>query len=176
MENETLKVIKTRRSIRSFKDVQIKDEELHAIIDAGMYAPTAMGLQSPLILAIQNKEDVNTLDKLSLKVMGRGISAYYGAPTIVLILATSRVKEELGILDAAAVTTNMLNAAHSIGVDSIWINRCHEIFELKEGKELLKKWGIDEPVRGVASIGLGYRNCDYPTPKVRREGYYKIIK
>jgi nitroreductase len=39
--NETLKIIKQRRSIRSYKGEQIEDEELQAVLEAGMYAPNA---------------------------------------------------------------------------------------------------------------------------------------
>ena len=70
MNKEALNVLKNRRSIRSFKNEQIKDEELNLVLEAGTYAPTAMGLQSPLIVAIQDKDDVTELNRLSALVMG----------------------------------------------------------------------------------------------------------
>ena len=178
---EALEMLKNRRAIRKFKSEQIKDEELQAVLEAGMYAPTGMGLQSPLIVAVQNKEDVEELNRLSLKIMGSnprpGTMPYYGAPTIVIVFATDIAKNEfLGTLDAASVTTNMLNAAYAVGLGSCWIHRSKEIFESEEGKALLDKWGIKENVRGVASIALGYPDMPHPTPKPRREGYIKIIK
>ena len=183
MENEALNNLLTRRSIRKFKDVQIKEDDLNKIIEAGMYAPTGMGLQTPFILALQNKEDVEMMNKLSFEVMKQAhpdrpyMNPYYGAPTIIIVFSTSRAKNELfAHLDAAAVTTNMLNAANALGLGSVWIHRSHEIFESKEGKELLKKWGINEEVHGVASIALGYKDQDDPKPLPRRENYSKIIK
>lgn len=183
-KNDAIDVLLTRRAIRNFKSEQITDEELETVIEAGKYAPTAMGLQSPLIVALQNEEDVKEMNRLSTKVMELrgfnprpGMLPYYGAPTIVVVFATKRAKNELyGILDASAVTTNMLNAAHAIGLGSIWIDRSREIFEMEEGKKLLSKWGITEEVVGVASIGLGYVNGEYPTPKERRENYSILIK
>ena len=50
--NETLKVLKERRSCRNFKPDMVKDEELKAIIEAGTYAASGMGKQSPIIIAI----------------------------------------------------------------------------------------------------------------------------
>ena len=177
MTNQALEVLLTRRSIRKFKPEQIKDEELKTVLEAGTYAPTAMGLQSPFIVAVQNKEDVAILNKLSANIMGRDALPYYGAPTIILVFYTTIARTDtLGILDAAAVTTNMLNAAHAIGLASCWINRAKEIFESKQGEVLLKKWGIEEKLVGVASIALGYADQEQPTPKPRREGYVKIIK
>ncbi len=179
MKEQALEVLKNRRSIRKFKSEQIKDEELDLVLEAGTYAPTGMGLQSPLIVAVQNPEDVKELNRLSAKVLGRPDmpQPYYGAPTIIIIFATDIARTEfLGTLDAAAVCTNMLNAAYAVGLGSVWIHRSYEIFELEEGKALLKKWGINEKVRGVASIALGYADMPNPEPKPRREGYIKKIK
>ena len=175
---DALECLKNRRSIRKFKPEQIKDEELDKVIEAGTYAPTAMGLQSPLIVAVQNKEDVDKINELSLSIMGRnprpGTMPYYGAPTIILIFYTEIARNEfLGYMDAASVCVNMLNAAYAVGLGSCWINRAHEIFETKEGKKLLEKWGIKEKVVGVASIALGYADME-AEPKPRREGY--VIK
>ena len=172
---DALECLKKRRSIRKFKSEQIKDEELNKVLEAGTYAPTAMGLQSPLIVAVQNKEDVAKLNELSLKVMGTnprpGTTPYYGAPTIILIFYTETARNEfLGYMDAAAVCTNMLNAAYAVGLGSCWINRCHEIFEMEEGKALLNKWGITKKVVGVASIALGYADTE-AEPKPRKENY-----
>ena len=177
MKTEALEVLKNRRAIRKFKPEQIKDEELKLVLEAGTYAPTAMGMQSPLIVAVQDPKDVAKMNELSAKIMGREGLPYYGAPTIIIIFATDIARNEfLGTLDAAAVCTNMLNAAYAVGLGSVWIHRSYEIFESDEGKDLLKKWGITEHVRGVASIALGYSDMPQPTPKPRREGYVKIIK
>ena len=183
MKKEALDVLKSRRSIRKFKDEQIKEEELDAVLEAGTYAPTAMGLQSPLIVAVQNKEDVLRINELSSKVMslGGGIPRpglpYYGAPTIIIVFYTERAKNDfLGTLDASAACTNMLNAAEAVGLASCWIHRSKEIFEMPEGKELLNKWGIKEKVVGVASMALGYPDMEKPLPRPRREGYVVKIK
>ena len=177
MKSEALEVLYNRRAIRKFKSEQIKDEELDAVLKAGTYAPTAMGLQSPLIVAVQNKEDIKELNRLSASIMGRDVEPYYGAPTVIIIFYTEIAKNDfLGILDASSVCTNMLNAAYAVGLGSCWIHRSKEIFESDEGKALLKKWGINEKVVGVASIALGYSDMPHPEPKPRREGYVVKIK
>ena len=184
IKKEALEVLSNRRSIRKFKPEQIKDEELELVLNAGKFAPTAMGLQSPLIVAVQNKEDIDRINQLSLDIMNRGRGnprpgtlPYYGAPTIIIIFSTDiALNELLGTLDAAAVCTNMLNAAYAVGLGSCWINRSREIFDTDEGKTLLKKWGINENVVGVASIALGYADQEQPMPKPRREGYVIKIK
>ena len=63
----TLKDLKERRSIRAYKPEQIKEEELQKILEAGTYAPTGMGMQSPKIVAVQDKETRDYLSKLNAK-------------------------------------------------------------------------------------------------------------
>lgn len=183
MKQEALEVLYNRRAIRKFKPEHIKDEELDAVLKAGTYAPTGMGLQSPLIVSVQNPDDVAKLNELSAAILEKGAGVkrpglpYYGAPTIILIFYTEIARSDyFGILDSSAVCTNMLNAAYAVGLGSCWIHRCKEIFELEEGKALLRKWGINEKVVGVASIALGYSDMEQPLPRPRRDGYVIKIK
>lgn len=173
---DALEVLKGRRSIRKYKEEQIKDEELKLVLEAGIYAPSGHGTQSPLIIAVQNKDDIALINKLSSRIMGRDGLAYYGAPTIILVFYTElAMNDYIGVLDASSACTNMLNAAYALGLGSCWIHRCKEVFETEEGKTLLKKWGVTNKVVGVASMALGYPDIE-PMLKPRREGQIKIIK
>lgn len=173
MKNEALEVLKNRRSIRKFKSEQITDEELLAVLEAGTYAPTGKNMQTPVIIAVQKPEERQAVAGLNAKMMGGGSDPYYGAPTIILILAGDDAFAEL---NGAAVTTNMLNAAYAAGLGSCWINRPQEMFRTDEGKAMLRKWGVDENLVGVASIALGYADCENPAPAPRKADYYTIIK
>lgn len=173
-----MKVLLNRRSIRRFKPEQIKDEDLKQILEAGEYAPTAKGLQSPFFIAVQDKEDIVTINNLSRQIMGRDFpTPYYGAPTLILVFYDRGItNDEFGVLDASAAITNMLNAAYALGLGSCWIHRCHQMFEMEEGKALLKKWGIKEDLVGVASLAVGYADQEQPQPRPRKENFYKIVK
>lgn len=175
MKKEAMEVLLNRRAIRKFKTDPISSDLLDAVLEAGTYAPTGSGRQSPVIVVLQDEEKVNTIKKLNASVMGVDRDPYYGAPVILLILATDKApNEEIAILDGASVTVNLLNAAYAVGLGSCWIHRCKEMFSLPEGKALLKEWGLDENLRGVCSIALGYADCEHPTPVPRKENY--IIK
>ena len=175
MKKEAMEVLLNRRAIRKFKPDAIPADVLDAVLEAGTFAPTGSGRQSPVILVVQDEEKVNKVKKLNAKVMGTDRDPYYGAPVILLILATEKaVNEEIAILDSASVTVNLLNAAYAMGLGSCWIHRCKEMFAMEEGKQLLKEWGIEENLRGVCSIALGYADCEQPTPIPRKENY--IIK
>ena len=88
--NETLRVLKERRSIRKYKAEQIKDAELNAILEAGTWAPTGKGLQSPVMVVVQDRETLDILSKANAEIMGKpGTDTFYGAPTAVVVLADS---------------------------------------------------------------------------------------
>jgi nitroreductase len=101
--------------------------------------------------------------------MGKDMDPYYGAPTIVLVFETPE-----GFtpgFDGPAVTTNIVNAAYAAGLGSCWIHRCRQMFEMEEGKALLREWGLPENLTGSCSVALGYADCEHPAPKPRKEGY-----
>lgn len=173
MKQEAIEVLMNRRSIRKFKPEQISDTALHTVLEAGIYAPTAKNDQRPFVVAIQDKAARDAVSALNAQVGGFPGDPYYGAPTIILVLAP---EDQFGPLDAAAVETNMLNAAYACGLGSCWIHRAHQMFETPEGKALLRQWGLDENLSGFCSLALGYADCDAPKPGPRKENYYRIIK
>ena len=65
MNQEMYNGLLERRSIRSFKPEQVSDEDLALVLKAGTYAPTAMGAQAPIIVAVQNPEEVKALNALN---------------------------------------------------------------------------------------------------------------
>ena len=173
MKKEALEVLLTRRSVRKFKPEQITEEELLAVLYAGTYAPTGRNRQTPWIIAVQEPAQREAVSKLNAKVMGADTDPYYGAPTIILVVAPD---DGFGELNGAAVLTNMVNAAFAAGLGSCWIHRPKQMFETEEGKAMLAKWGLPEGMMGVASIALGYADMENPAAPPRKENYYRIIK
>ena len=171
--NDVLKCLKERRSIRKYKKQQITDQELEQILEAGMYAPTALGMQSPIMVVVQDPETIQTLSKMNAAVMGADSDPFYGAPTVVIVLADR--SRPTYVEDGSLVMGNLMNAAFSLGVDSCWINRAREVFDTEEGQALLKKWGIQGDYAGIGNCILGYRDCELPDPKPRKADYiYRV--
>ena len=171
--NETLKVLKERRSVRKYKAEQIRDEELNAILEAGTWAPSAKGLQTSVMVVVQDPETIAWMSKLNAEIQGNpGTDPFYGAPTVVVVLGDG---EKLNWLqDGSLVMGNLMTAAAALGLGSCWINRAKEEFETEEGKALLRQWGIEGDWVGIGHCILGYPAAD-PKPAAPRKPDY-IVK
>ena len=165
-------VLKNRRSVRAYTDQMVPEDVLDVILEAATYAPTGSGKQSPVIVAIRDKETRDEISRLNAQVMGSKSDPYYGAPVIALVLADG----ERGsyVEDGTGVLNYLMIAAKACGVDSVWVAREKEIFESEEGKALLKKWGLPETLKGVGSVALGYNAKEEPKAAPRKEDY--IVK
>ena len=170
--NEALNVLCTRRSIRKYKPDQISREELDAVIEAGMCAASGKNGQSAIIIAVQDKETRDELARLNAAVMGVKSDTFYGAPTVLIVLADANSR--FAVQDGSLVLGNLMNAAKAIGLGSCWINRAKEVFESDEGKALLKKWGVEGEWVGVGNCILGYPAED-PAMKPRKENYVTYV-
>lgn len=171
--NDTIKTLIERRSCKKFKSEQIKDEELNLILQAGMNAPTGKGMQSPIILVLQDKKNIDKLRKLNAKILGADVDPFYNAPTVLVVMADKNMFTH--VEDASLVLGNMMNAAFSLGVGSCWIHRAKEEFQTEEGKALLKEWNIPENYEGVGHCVLGYSDMEYLEPKPRKKDYIWYI-
>ncbi|MDR0598121.1 MAG: nitroreductase [Treponema sp.] len=176
MSKSTLEDLKTRRSIRSYKPEQITDEQLDQILEAGTWAPTGGGSQSPVIVAAQNKAVIEKLEKLNAEVLKNpAAKPFYGAPTVLAVLVDKT--KPTPVEDGSLVLGNLQNAAWAVGVDSCWIHRAKEVFESEEGKELLKEWKLDSGAYlGVGFCLLGYAAGERPKPAPRKDGYIIKVK
>lgn len=173
--NETLNILKTRRSVRCFdQDKMPADNIISHIAEAGEYAPTGMGMQSPRIVVVTEKATRDLLSYLNAKVLGTDQDPFYGAPAIMVVL-TSR-ERPTHVYDGSLVMGNIMNAAHSLGIGSCWIHRAREVFDSPEGKRLLANWGIEGDYEGIGHVALGYALKEPAAPKPRKADYTIWIK
>ncbi len=174
--NDVLKVLQERRSCRNFQTKMIPKKMLDVILEAGTYAPSGMGKQSPIIIAITNLEVRNKIARENGKIAGLkdGIDPFYGAPVILAVLADTTISTYL--YDGSLVIGNMLNAAESLGLGSIWIHRAKEEFASEFGKNLLKELGITGAYEGIGFCALGYRDSKKPKAAKRKENYIYYLQ
>lgn len=174
--NEIINCMETRRSVRGFKPDAIPSDELIAeVAKAGTYAPTGMGAQSPIIVAVTNKEVRDRLSKLNAEVMGTASDPFYGAPVVLVVLADR--SRPTHVYDGTLVMGNMMNAAHALGLGSCWIHRAREVFDSDEGKALLRQWGIEGDYEGIGHCVIGYPAEGQPkAAKPRKPDYVRWVR
>ncbi len=171
--NETLRLIRSRRSVKKYKDTPVAKELIEKIVEAGTCAPSGLNKQSPIILVVTNKE---VRDKLSFLNAGKDpfkrSDPFYGAPVVLVVLADKSVPTYL--YDGSLVMENMLLAAHSLGLGACWIHRAKETFEMEEGKEILRSLGIEGDYEGIGNCIVGYPDT-VPADKPRKENWAYYI-
>lgn len=152
--NEVLQNILTRRSVRSFKEEQIKDEELDLILKAGTYAPSGMNKQSWQFTVVQNKEKIELLAKVVRESLGRDEGYNFYGPSTLIMLSNEKDNTN-GLADCSCALQNIFLMANSLGIGSCWINQLKTICDEKEVREVLRSFNIPENhiVWGMASIG-----------------------
>ena len=173
--NETLNVLESRRSCRKFKPDMVAKVELDAIIKAGTYAATGMGKQSPIIITVTDKALLSELSEENRKIGGwqEGFDPFYGAPVVLIVLAKKEVPTH--VYDGSLVMGNLMNAAESLGVGSIWIHRAKEEFESDFGREILKRLGIEDEYEGIGHCALGYAAEEAKAAAPRKDNYVYYI-
>ncbi len=174
--NETLQTILQRRSIKKYKSDPVPQELIEQIVEAGTYAASGMNLQSPVIIAVTDKELRDKLSRMNAEVdhMGRR-DPFYNAPCVLVVLADKSVSKNY-LYDGTLVMANLMLAATSLGLGSCWIHRAKETFESEEGKQILKELGIEGDLVGIGNCVVGYPDCDPPAAKPRKEGWVYYVK
>ena len=174
--NEVIEMMKTRRSIRKFKPDALPDEIIEQIAEAGTYAATGKNLQSPTIIAVTNKQLRDRISEMNRKIGGwqEGFDPFYGAPAMLIVLADKNVPT--AVYDGSLVMGNLMLAAHSLGIGSIWIHRAKEEFESEEGKAILAELDISGDQVGIGHCALGYIDGEEPKAAPRKENWVYYAK
>lgn len=154
--SEVINNMKTRRSIRKYKPDMIPEDVLNRIIEAGTYAATGMGKQSPIIIAVTNKEIRDKFSKMNAEIMGVDSDPFYGAPVVLIVLADKA--RPTYVYDGSLVMGNLMLAAHA------------------EGKAFLKSLGIEGDYEGIGHCVLGYTDGEEPKAMPRKENYVYCVK
>ena len=170
MQNQIIEAMKLRRSCRSFKPDPVPRELVEQVAEAGLWAASGMGRQAAKIVVITDKALRDRIADQNRRIGGwpEGFDPFYGAPVILAVLFDK--KAFTGIYDGSLVMGNLMLAAHSLGLASIWIHRATEEFESEEGRALLKSLGVEGEWEGVGHCALGYAAAPLPAGAPRLPG------
>ncbi len=166
--NDTIQAIKSRRSIRVFQSDQIKSHELEAIIEAGLFAPSAMNQQPWHVTVVQNPELLSSINHDAKSELARQEEDYlrkfgengafnilYNAPTAIIVSAASN--SHYAPTDCAALTQNILLAAESLNIGSCWIGLANFALKGEKASDYKKQLELPEGFDPCFTIALGYK-------------------
>ncbi|MCH5161286.1 MAG: nitroreductase family protein [Clostridiales bacterium] len=182
---DVFKAILERRSTRSFTKEAVKKADLEKIVEAGMYAPSAINEQPWLFTVVTDKE---VLAKLNEAVKGQMSAAdeerirsrsadnsycfYYGAPALIIVSCNSIAL--FPAEDAACALENMFLASHALGLGSCWINQlCGSANDHVGIRSILSEIGVPDThcVYGCAAVG----HIKLETPLKERRGSVNFV-
>lgn len=193
--NEVIQNILSRRSVRSFKEDQISENDLSLVLKAAAYAPSGMNAQSWHFTAIQNKEKLSKLNELvkttilnypeddnsrpaaklfKKNAQNPNFNFFYNAPT--LIITSNGAPAVTPVDDNALAMGNMFLAANSLNIDSCWIHTLSWLYDLKEIREYLTELGVPEDHKVYGSAAIGFNAGNEPKTPDRKEGTITIVK
>jgi nitroreductase len=185
--NETLRVIKSRRSIRNFKPEQIAYTELQEILECALYAPSARNQQKWHFTVVQDKDMLNrmvVLIKENILKSGQeffieraktpGYNTFHSAPTVIIISA----EEKAGFtqFDCGAAAQNITLSASAQGIGSCIIASSAFFFAADKNHALKKELGIPDGYVHVCTVALGYRAGENPEAPPRNKGVINYIR
>jgi nitroreductase len=193
MDNEVLRTIRARRSTRKFTDEQISPEQLDALLESAIWAPSGSNNQSWLFTAIQNKNILEKLNSIVREGFARYIpdddypgklavsehakrddyNFYYHAPT--LIIASNKPGYENAMADCALALENIFIAAQSLGLGSCYINQLHWLRDDSSVREYLFKLGIPREHTICSSAAIGFIETKSSVPP-RKDGTIKLVR
>ena len=167
--NEVIEAMRERRSVRAYTEEVPSDELIERVVDAGLWAASGRGRQSPIVLAVTDRALRDRLSAMNARIMGapEGTDPFYGAPVVLVVLADRSVPTH--VYDGSLVMGNLMLAAHALGLGSCWIHRAREEFDTPEGRQILAELGVEGDYEGIGHCVLGYA-AEVPEPKPRREG------
>lgn len=151
--NEVMQAILTRRSIRDFSEEKVAKEDLETLIQAGLYAPSGMGRQTWKFVGLTNDQLIDQLATAISTELNRENYNFYHAKT--LILVSNHSESPWGRDDNACALENMMLAAHSMGIGSVWINQLVGICDVPALRQILDQLTIpaDHTVYGILALG-----------------------
>ena len=187
-------LVRSRRSVRSYLDKPVDEQILHEIMEAGMYAPSAVNFQPWYFVVIQSAEQRERLGRVMEQVsrnMEPSLKARFanhphvaeetvqfirclgGAPVCILAFwhKTEYPKKESSIIQSiSAAIENILLAAADKGLGACWMTSPLEA----NAEEEIRAMFAPEHGDLVAAIALGYPK-HIPAPPPRKEGRYTVI-
>ncbi len=156
--NDILNLLKTRRSIRKYKDLPVEEEKIEKCLEAARWAPSASNKQPWEFLIVTDKQVRRKLSEIH--PYARFVAE---SPVVFVPLTNPEVHAKYHMSDSALATLQYMIEAHSLGLGTCWAGVIDSSIE-PEIKDLL---GVPEHLNILGLVATGYPD-EEPT-KTRKE-------
>ncbi len=155
--NDSINNILSRRSIRDFTEEQIPKEKLDMILQCGYYAPSGHNMQTWRFTVIQDTDEIQALKELISQAAKENDVNFYGFnnPTTLILISNDR-RNPNGIQDCSCAAENIMLAANSYGIGSVWNNAIHTLCDVRGIREKLDSYDIPKGHIVCTIIAMGY--------------------
>ncbi|MEG1743711.1 MAG: nitroreductase family protein [Clostridia bacterium] len=184
--NDVINAILKRRSVRNYMSIIPPHDEIKMIIDCGLFAPTARGIQPWFFSVVKNRDILNEIsaenkqiilnsDDDTAKIMlSDNFDNFCGAPMAIIVSADDTAK--YAEADSANATENMALAASSLGISSCYIASFRPAFNGTKSAYFRNVLQIPIGYSPRFALALGYTNAPDTPRKERAENRVVYIE
>lgn len=165
--NAVIRNIFARRSVREFKSEAIPRETLETIVLAGIYAPVARHVETRRFTVVQDISIIHSLEGEVKRAAARKEGYNFYGPAAFVLVSEDKENDN-GLANCACALENMMLAAASLGVGSVWINQFRSVCGDSEIRKLLTSLEIPQDHIVWGGLSLGYPRVK-PQPMKRDE-------
>jgi nitroreductase len=170
--------IKGRRSVRAYTDEPVSKEQIQAVLEAGVWAPTAMHREPLKFIVIENKKIIKYVSDETKLVVKRFSTeddvVCYNAPVLILICTEKDQQwESVNMIDSVLATENMFLKAYELGLGTCYMGY---VSFLSSRPEVLRKIGVPESHAMMVPLILGHPKTEQGTGKREKPNILKWIK
>lgn len=156
---DAMKCLLERRSIRSFTDREIDRADLEKIVEAAYHAPSAMNRQEWQFTVVRKLNVIERLADVLREKLNRDKGYNFYKPNVLILCSINRDNPH-GTEDCAVAMENIMLAAHSLGIGSVWINQFKGVCDDENVRKELKNIGIPDNHIVCGTAALGYASDD----------------
>ena len=177
-EEAVKEVIMTRRSIRDYKEEPVCREQMAKVLEAGIYAPSAMNLQAWAVRVVDNKEFIDGVTAIAVaqnpKIAEQpGFrNIFRNAPTVAFVACPE--ESYSGEYDCGLLSQNMMLEAWSMGIGSCCLGSVVPVMNCEAAKPYLERLQLPEGYKLLVGIAFGYPAQEIPVAPERdaSKAYY----
>lgn len=168
LNNEVVKTILTRKSKRKFTEDDVPQDIVEMLVKVGASAPSGKNLQTRRFTIVNDREEIQDFKQVVKKVASEKATSFHGFenPPLLILISNDRRNRD-GIQDVGVAAENIMIAAESYGLGSVWLNPLMDISDEPAIRQRLDAYKIPKNHIVWAVMAIGWPS--EPAPEFYRK-------